>query len=244
MTPERTGMHGATGALIAATLREAILDGDYAPGARIHQDELAERHGASRLPVREALRMLQAEGLVTLVANTGAWVSTLTSEECQELYLVRERLEPLLLRMNTPLFADDEVERLAELADRMETATDVEQFLALDREFHLAGLDHADTNVLADLVRTLWNRTQHWRRAASRLFWSEGDRSVHHDHQLIVAALQRRDADEAEHVLARHIRRSRLELERHPEVFEPAGRLATNGRISARNATDRGESTG
>lgn len=219
MTASPTGVHGATGARIATTLRDAILEGAYAPGERIRQDELAEQHGASRLPVREALRMLEAEGLVTLVANTGAWVSTLSAEEYQELYLVRERLEPLLLRMNVPLLADDEVARLAELAERMEAERDVEQFLSLDRAFHLSGLGHADTAVLDDLVEGLWNRTQHYRRAATRLFWSEGDRSVHHDHQLIVAALRRRDADEAEAVLARHIRRSRLELSRHPEVF-------------------------
>ena len=51
-------------------LREAILRGDFAPGARMRQEQIAERHGASRVPVREALRMLEAEGLVTLVANT------------------------------------------------------------------------------------------------------------------------------------------------------------------------------
>lgn len=222
MAASRTGVHGATGARIAATLRDAILVGEYAPGERIRQDELAERHGASRLPVREALRMLEAEGLVTLVANTGAWVSTLSAGECQELYLVRERLEPLLLRMNLPLTTDEEIARLQSVADRMERSTDVEEFLALDREFHLSGIDHADTTVLTDLVKSLWNRTQHYRRAATRLFWSEGDRSVHHDHQLIVHALGRRDAEEAETVLTQHIRRSRLELARHPEVFEPA----------------------
>lgn len=223
MAPARAGVHGATGARIAATLREAILDGAYAPGERIRQDELAERHGASRLPVREALRMLEAEGLVTLVANTGAWVSTLSAAECQELYLVRERLEPLLLRMNVPLLTDDEVARLQVLADRMERSADVEDFLLMDREFHLSGVDHADTTVLTDLVKSLWNRTQHYRRAATRLFWSEGDRSVHHDHQLLVGALRRRDADDAENLLAQHIRRSRLELSRHPEVFDLRG---------------------
>ncbi|KAA9155837.1 GntR family transcriptional regulator [Microbacterium lushaniae] len=220
MAPSRAGVHGATGARIAATLREAILDGAYAPGERIRQDELAERHGASRLPVREALRMLEAEGLVTLVANTGAWVSRLGADECQELYLVRERLEPLLLRMNVPLLTDDEVARLQVLADRMERSADVEDFLLMDREFHLSGVDHADTTVLTDLVKSLWNRTQHYRRAATRLFWSEGDRSVHHDHQLLVGAFRRRDADDAENLLAQHIRRSRLELSRHPEVFD------------------------
>jgi DNA-binding GntR family transcriptional regulator len=212
--------HGVTGARIAGALREAILDGAYAPGERIRQDELADQSGASRLPVREALRMLESEGLVTLVANTGAWVSSLSVDDCHELYQMRERLEPLLLRLNVPLLAPETIGRLAELASAMERTDDVEEFLRLDREFHLSSLDVARTTVLADTVRSLWNRTQHYRRAVTRRFFAEGDRSVHHDHHLIVDAVRRRDVDEAEQVLARHIRRSRLELLQHPDVFE------------------------
>jgi DNA-binding GntR family transcriptional regulator len=212
--------HGAAGARIAAELREAILTGEHAPGARIRQEDLAGRHGASRLPVREALRMLEAEGLVTLVANTGAWVSSLSLAECEEMYQIRERIEPLLLRFNVPLMSDHDIDALELLADAMERSDDVETFLRLDREFHLSCYTAAETSVLGDLVLRLWNRTQHYRRAFTRVFRSEGDRSVHHEHQLLVSALRRRDADEAERVLAGHIRRTRLELARHPSVFE------------------------
>lgn len=219
-TAIETTVHGATGARIATVLRDAILAGDYAPGERIRPDAIAEQHGASRLPVREALRMLDAEGLVTLVANTGAWVSQITLDDCNEMYEMRERLEPLLLRINAPLLTDDQIDGLDFLADSMETSDDVERFLRLDREFHLSALEAASTRVLGDTVCGLWNRTQHYRRAATRLFYADGDRSVHHDHHLIVNALRRRDADEAEQALSRHIRRSRLELVRHPELFE------------------------
>ena len=212
-------VHGATGARIAMSLREAILAGAYSPGERIRPDEVAGAAGASRLPVREALRMLESEGLVTLVANTGAWVSSLNADECQELYRMRERLEPLLLRMNVPYLSDSEIDGLELLADSMEVSDNVERFLRLDREFHLSCLAAAPTTLLGDTVRSLWNRTQHYRRRATRLFYSDGDRSVHYDHHLIVGALRRRDDEEAERVLAAHIRRSRLELGRHPEVF-------------------------
>ena len=215
--------HGATGARIAATLREAIIAGKYAPGERIRQDELAGQHGASRLPVRDALRILEAEGLVTLVANAGAWVSRISLSECQEMYWMRERLEPLLLGLNIPLLTDEHIDRLADLADAMEAATDVERFLMLDREFHLGSLEAAQTAVLGDTVLGLWNRTQHYRRAATRLFYSEGDRGVHYDHHLLVGAIRRRDTEEAERVLASHIRRSRLRLASTPEVFEDNG---------------------
>jgi len=214
---ERT--HGAAGARIAARIRDAILSGEYAPGARIRQEDLADRHGASRLPVRDALRMLEAEGLVTVRANAGAWVSTLTRADFEELYLVRERVEPLLLSFNVPLLSEEAIGRLDELAREMEASTDVEAFLVLDREFHLSCYQAASTSVLGELITQLWNRTQHYRRAFTRVFRDEGDRSVHHDHHLIVGALQRRDAEEAERVLGLHIRRTRLELERHPEVF-------------------------
>ncbi|MGB3911596.1 MAG: GntR family transcriptional regulator [Pseudolysinimonas sp.] len=211
--------HGAAGARIASELRDAILDGEYAPGTRIRQEDLADRYGVSRVPVREALRMLEAEGLLTLVANTGAWVTRLTLADCEELYRIRERIEPLLLAYSIPALTPAAIDRFAELADAMEAADDVEEFLRLDREFHLGSYAGADTSVLGDLVLGLWNRTQHYRRAFTRVFRSEGDRSVHHDHQLLVAAFRRRDAEEAERILAAHIRRTRLELARHPDLF-------------------------
>jgi DNA-binding GntR family transcriptional regulator len=212
--------HGAAGARIATRLREAILAGEYAPGARIRQEDLADLHGASRLPVREALRMLEAEGLITLVANTGAWVARLSHEECDEMYQIRERIEPLLLRYNIPYLRNDDIDHLAELADAMERSADVEEFLTLDREFHLSCYAKAETTVLRDTILRLWNSTQHYRRAFTRLFRSEGDLSVHHEHHLLVSAIQRGDPDEAERVLAGHIRRTRLELARHPDIFE------------------------
>lgn len=216
---EPSGGHGAAGARIAAELRDAIIAGEYAPGDRIRQEALAGRHQASRLPVREALRMLQAEGLVTLVANTGAWVSRLSLEDCEEMYQIRERIEPLLLRLNVPELGESDIARLRDLAEEMESSHDVEEFLRLDREFHLSSYGATQTSTLGDLVLRLWNRTQHYRRAFTRVFRAEGDRSVHHEHHLLVHAIERRDPDEAERVLASHIRRTRLELARHPEVF-------------------------
>lgn len=211
--------HGSAGARIAADLRDSILTGHYPPGARIRQEDLADRVGASRVPVREALRMLEAEGLVTLVANTGAWVSQLSLEECAEMYQIRERIEPLLLRYSIPFLTETEIDALDALVEEIERADDVEEFLRLDREFHLASYAAADTSLLGDTVLRLWNRTQHYRRAFTRVFRLEGDRSVHYEHHLLASAIRRRDIEAAEQVLAGHIRRTRLELARHPEVF-------------------------
>jgi DNA-binding GntR family transcriptional regulator len=214
------GEHGASAHRIADGLREAILAGEIGPGERVRQEMVAAQYGASRVPVREALRILEAEGLVTLVANTGAWVSQLSLAECEELYQIRERIEPLLLRFSLPNLPGESIAELHRLADAMESGTDVEAFLRLDRDFHWLSYSGADTIVLGETVQRLWNATQHYRRAFTRLFTIEADRAVHLEHQLIVHAIERRDADEAERVLLGHIRRTRLGLARHPEVFE------------------------
>ena len=219
MTLEPSG-HGAAGTRVAAELRDAILAGEYSPGTRIRQEDVAERHGASRVPVREALRRLESEGLVTLVANTGAWVAQLNLQECEEMYQIRERLEPLLLRYNVPLLTEEQIDELERLVLEMENSTDEEEFLRLDREFHLSCYSAATTSTLRETALRLWNRTQHYRRAFIHVFRTEGDRSVHHEHHLLVSAIRRRDLDEAERVLAGHIRRTRLELARHPEIFD------------------------
>lgn len=223
------GESGVASQRIAERLRSEILHGELKPGQRIRQEIIAERFGASRLPVREALRMLESDGLVTLVANTGAWVSKLSMRECSELYRIRERLEPLLLAESIPHLTEETIARLQELAVSMEAAADVETFLRLDREFHLLSFSAADTSLLGDFVRRLWNTTQHYRRAFALLVDSPGSAAIHHEHHLLVDSITRGDIEEAERVQYGHIRRTRLELTRHPEVFAP-----DDGDVSAR----------
>ena len=221
---------------IAESLRTAILDGSYRPGERIRQEDVAARSGASRIPVREALRMLAAEGLVTLVANSGAWVTRLTMAECAELYLIRERLEPLLLRGSMPRLGEAEIGRLAELTEAMEAAgTDVDAFLRADREFHLFSYAGAAPGETWQIIHRMWNTTQHYRReftqraaragvgnGASGGVGAGGGLGVTHlEHRLLLDCVRRQDADDAERVLVTHIRRTRLELEKHPEIFAP-----------------------
>ncbi|WP_374158788.1 GntR family transcriptional regulator [Mycobacterium sp. G7A2] len=210
---------GITGTRVADELREAILRGTYPPGTRLRQEELAGQYGASRVPVREALRLLESEGLVTTVANAGAWIARLSMQECVELYQVRERIEPLLLRYSMPELSEGQIDRLAELADTMARTTDVEHFLELDREFHLGSYAGAGTTFLGPTVQRLWNTTQHYRRAFTRLLDDESNRIVHDEHHMLVAAIRERDSDDAERVLLGHIRRTRRQLARHPEVF-------------------------
>jgi DNA-binding GntR family transcriptional regulator len=206
-------------ARIARDLRDAILAGEYAPGARVRQEVLAARYGASRAPVREALRILEADGLVTLVANTGAWIARLNLEECTEMYQIRERIEPLLLTRSLPRLGPAAVALLGRLAGEMADTEEVETFLRLDREFHLLSYAAADTTLLGDLVHRLWNTTQHYRRAYTMLLDGSSNRIVHDEHHMLVSAIAAGDGEDAERVLAGHIRRTRLQLALHPEVF-------------------------
>ena len=208
---------------IADSLRTAILDGSYLPGERIRQEDVAARSGASRIPVREALRMLDSEGLVTLVANSGAWVTKLTLDECAETYLIRERLEPLLLRRSMPSLDAAALDRLGRLADDMEARAGVEAFLRADREFHLSSYAGAASGETWEIIHRLWNTTQHYRREFTRRAASvAGDSGLavtHLEHRLLLDCVRRQDPDDAERVLVTHIRRTRLDLEKHPEIF-------------------------
>lgn len=219
MNAQRATRDGDAGTRIADRVRAGILSGEYAPGTRIRQEDLAERFGASRVPVREALRTLENEGLVALVANTGAWVATLTLAECEEVYQMRERLEPLLLRYSAEAMTPADLDRLDQLALEMSTTDDIDTFLELDRQFHLGSYTSATTSQLGELIVKLWNTTQPYRRAYTRSIGSESWRTVHDEHHLIVQSLRDGDVDDAERVLAGHIRRTRRRLARHPELF-------------------------
>ncbi|GAB3569411.1 GntR family transcriptional regulator [Amycolatopsis endophytica] len=219
-----TGRNGVPAAVasqrIAEEIRERILNGTLAPGARIIQDELAEELRTSRLPVREALRILQSRGLVTLRANQGAWVASMDMRECELSYKIRERVEPLLLAESAPRLSDDDIVELTRLQEQIERAHDVEEFLVLDRRLHWATYRHHRAEELASIVARLWDTTQHYRRAFTRLTGEHRRWIIGSEHHLLIEALRDRDHTSAERILELHIRRTRVELGRHPELFQ------------------------
>jgi DNA-binding GntR family transcriptional regulator len=163
--------------------------------------------------------MLDSEGLVTLVANSGAWVTKLTLSECVETYLIRERLEPLLLSTSMPRLDAAAVDRLGGLADEMEAGAELDAFIRIDREFHLSSYAGAESSEMWQIIHRMWNTTQHYRREFARLAAQAGLSLTHMEHRLLVDCIRRKDPDDAERVLVTHIRRTRLELEQHPELF-------------------------
>jgi DNA-binding GntR family transcriptional regulator len=211
---------------VAAYLREAILGGHIKPGERLRQEEIAERLGASRLPVREALRMLEAEGLTELETNKSARVPLLGSREVDLLYRMRERLEPLALTESMSRLGEAELHRLGQLQSRIENWPGVAEFLVLDREFHLLSYSRCDMEPLFTTVTRLWNSTQHYRRAYMMLTGAGSHWIVNAEHGLLLDALRRADTTDAGAYIRSHVRRTRVELLRHPEIFSSVGHEA------------------
>ena len=150
------------------------------------------------------------------------------------MYQNRERIEPLLLRYNIPLLSEEQIDDLERMALAMEQSTDIETFLALDRDFHLSCCRAAETTVLEETVVRLWNRTQHYRRAYTRLFRSTGDRSVHHEHHLLVSAIRRRDLDEQDGILVHGEDRDDRKQQDHKAAGDDALRPETIIQLAAK----------
>ena len=163
--------------------------------------------------------MLEAEGLIENEANKGARVPLLDRHEVDIIYQMRERLEPLALSQSIPHLTEDDVGRLDHIQDEIETNSDVSGFLELDREFHLLTYSGCHFDQLTSMVTRLWNSTQHYRRVFVSSSGPGRMWVINSEHRLLLDAIQRHDTTDAERYLSGHIRRTRVELARRPEVF-------------------------
>ena len=192
-------------------LRRMILDGELAPGASIGQTAAAQRLGVSRIPLREALKTLEAEGLVVHARHRGYAVAQLSLDELRENYRIRELLEAEAVTRAVERLTGPDVERLAALAQRVEEAVaagDLQSLPALNREFHFALFELCGMPRLLTILRTLWDATDAYR--AVYLAGAEHLHGVLHEHDSLVTAVRRRDAAAAVAALATH-RRSAVE---------------------------------
>jgi DNA-binding GntR family transcriptional regulator len=205
-------------------IRAAIFEGRMKPGQRISQVELAERYGTSRLPVREALRTLDQEGLVTLVPNAAARVARLEPAEFDEIYRMRARLEPLLLSESILRLSQPQLQLLRRLVDEMEAAwrgSDLHHWQELDEQFHATAYSAAPMPQLVRLIEGWWKKTRPYRRLHT-LFSPDHlqMKLTEAEHRLILDAIERRDPADAERVLVIQIERTRREYANAPELFK------------------------
>lgn len=187
-------------------IRQMILDGRLAPGERLHQDRLAESLKVSRMPVREAIRQLASEGLVTIVAHRGAFVASLDPNEIRELYQVRSVLECLAVRQSVPRMGDETIADLKQLLEQMralEHEGSEEPTIALDREFHERLMAPAQMDYLLGLIRQSRQKTEAFRRAHTYIPGRSHISNEEHEH--ILAAVSARDAALAEQLVDEHL---------------------------------------
>jgi DNA-binding GntR family transcriptional regulator len=146
--------------ILVRRLREAILRGDYRVGSRLRQKELAERYGASPTPVREALRILEAQGLVRHAANQGVTVADFAGT-IHQLYRLREALESLATEMAVEHTSPDRAERLRDLAMAIDTAGRTGDAAARRRahtDFHQVLYAGCEFPALEEMIRVVWSR--------------------------------------------------------------------------------------
>jgi len=207
---------------VADILAERILTGQLRPGERIKQDELAAELAISRIPVRDALRILESRGLVSLRANAGARVTELTVREMDLSYDIREKLEPMLLADSLPGLKEADFEVMREAKARLEALSDVDDYMVLSRRFHWTAFSGHDAPLLAQIVERLWDSTNAYRRAYARIILRDEERMqvMREERDLLFRAILRRDTDLAPRILATHIRRTRMELHENGGRFE------------------------
>ncbi|MCX7863480.1 MAG: GntR family transcriptional regulator [Novosphingobium sp.] len=198
---------------IADVLAGRILSGELAPGARIKQDELAEELATSRIPVRDALRILESRGLVTMRANAGARVASLSLHDLAMSYEIRERLEPLLLADSIPHLSKADIAEMFDVLERLEAVSDLDEAVALGRKFHWITYRGHRSALLAQLVERVWDTTQSYRRAYLAMARMRGGGSVEAEHRMLAEAIARGEVEIAQATLVLHIRRARNGLD-------------------------------
>jgi DNA-binding GntR family transcriptional regulator len=204
---KRAAVHYTTvGDLTCSVLREAILNGVLSPGQLLRQDALAEALGVSRLPVRSALLQLESDGLIELRPRRGAVVSTRTPEEIRNIYEARIVLETYLLRKAIESMTPGLLERLKEIAERLDAVAPGEGFLAARLEFYRELYGPAGNPLMVSMVEKLRSDVgRYWlrRRVA---------RSHEPQHARLLGYVRKRDADGAARWLEAHLREVAEEL--------------------------------
>ncbi len=140
---------------VRAALRAAILDGSLSSGEHLVQTQLAAELGVSTTPVREALRDLAKEGLVTFDPHRGALVRPLTMSEVREIYQLRVTLEPLMVARVIGLLEEEQLDRAERLRLRIEDETDIGSWVGLNRDFHAVLAEPGRGSRLADILTGL-----------------------------------------------------------------------------------------
>jgi GntR family transcriptional regulator, rspAB operon transcriptional repressor len=217
---------------VYSSLRESILNGAIAPGSFLSQVRLASDLGVSRGPLREAVRMLQSEGLVEAEVNRRGRVSKFSIEDLEQLYAMRIVHEALALRISVSQFTKRDLEALRGHLRRMDALADhdLRAWQVVDREFHFALLAHVGDRMMRT-IRELYDHADRYRwlyiKGMPRALSIAGE-----EHRKIVDGCTSGDPALAASELARHLARTALTVMTHhapehdPTTIRAAIRLA------------------
>lgn len=187
-------------------LLDDMRDGTLLPGDRLRETELADRLGVSRTPIREAIRQLEADGLVTHVPRQGATVRRLDYAEVMELYEMRAVLEGTAARLAARAASDVELDELAALNARLATIPPGPEAARLNRIFHATLLDAAKNRFLSKSMASLQKSLMIL--GPTTLSDSARANTANAEHDRLIEALKARDGDAAEAAMRAHIEAS------------------------------------
>jgi DNA-binding GntR family transcriptional regulator len=215
---------------VVRILQEAIADGYFSPGQRLVERELCELLGASRTTVREALRQLEAEGLVKVVPGKGVVAAAISPAEAVALYRVREVLEGLAGRLFAESASEEAIAKLDSTMDQLlatvdETPPDVKRVLAIKNQLYDVLFEGCGNPVLRSLTESIHARVTLLRSASLSYSYSERLPQMLAEMRAIIESIRRRDSAAAEQACAAHVRsaaRAALLMLEHGEASGPA----------------------
>jgi len=189
---------------IVSTIRNAVINGQLKPGARIAETEFAERFRISRTPIREAFRQLETEGFITVQPRKGAIVASFSEQDVSNFYDLKMILEGYAARLATMTLTEEEINRMEALSKMMETASakkDLRKTLELQNEFHDTFLRAAGNDRLHQIVQMMASQFQRYRLMLASPGKVEGSIEQHKE---IVEAFRKRDSALAEKLVQKN----------------------------------------
>ncbi|MDQ1079318.1 GntR family transcriptional regulator [Pseudoroseomonas cervicalis] len=188
---------------VEAVLKAAILEGRLPGGTALRQEELAARFGVSRMPVREALRQLEAQALVDVLPHRGAVVTEISARDAADGYAIRRALEPAALRLSIPHLTAADLAEAAQLIAAMDSEADAALLGQLNRRFHMAlyrAAGHARMLAMVEQELAGFDRYLRFHLAAQGR-----EHMAQHDHRAMLEAAAAGDAASAVAVLEGHL---------------------------------------
>ena len=197
------GIAPSASEVITKHLRDAIVSGNFAEDEPVRQDDIAKLFNVSKIPVREALKRLEAEGLVVFQRNKGAVVTRISEPELAQMFEVRILLEDKVLRLAIPNMTEETFARAERICEEFIGEDNIGRWAELNWELHACLYEPAQRPFLVNLIRSIHDKLERYLRMQMSL--SEGKDRADREHREIIAACRSQDVERAVTLLDQHI---------------------------------------